>query len=257
MRPIIWVSTAAPCRRNPTWLCLQCCNKCCFVQDVGMGDKALTCFLGCCVQLLQVLMEVCIQKCWNKWNRRQSGNCWSSSSWNHRCFSQRQLFTRCLLHVGNSCRRHGPPTWCLLQLFHILDKKDTSVFLKVFSWDFPSCLNWKSPVEAPPPFKRHDGCQFLFKRQLNKNSGDSDTAATPTPLLFGAGRLRRGGGQCSWPVCGGGVEWGRGPPFHRWSGPGAERDLLPLGATPLGADRPAPCCNDLQGQSETPEPVWQ
>lgn len=23
-----------------------------------MGDKALTCFLGCCVQLLQVLMEV-------------------------------------------------------------------------------------------------------------------------------------------------------------------------------------------------------
>lgn len=27
-----------------------------------MGDKALTCFLGCCVQLLQVLMEVFVQK---------------------------------------------------------------------------------------------------------------------------------------------------------------------------------------------------
>ncbi|TWW71568.1 Rab3 GTPase-activating protein non-catalytic subunit [Takifugu flavidus] len=26
-------------------------------RDVGMGDQALTCFLGCCVQLLQVLME--------------------------------------------------------------------------------------------------------------------------------------------------------------------------------------------------------
>lgn len=30
----------------------------CCVQDVGMGDKAMTCFLGCCVQLLQILMEV-------------------------------------------------------------------------------------------------------------------------------------------------------------------------------------------------------
>ena len=29
-----------------------------FVQDVGMGDKAVTSFLGCCVQLLQILMEV-------------------------------------------------------------------------------------------------------------------------------------------------------------------------------------------------------
>lgn len=28
------------------------------VQDVGMGDKAVTSFLGCCVQLLQILMEV-------------------------------------------------------------------------------------------------------------------------------------------------------------------------------------------------------
>lgn len=27
-------------------------------QDVGMGDKAMTSFLGCCVQLLQILMEV-------------------------------------------------------------------------------------------------------------------------------------------------------------------------------------------------------
>ncbi|XP_023250459.1 rab3 GTPase-activating protein non-catalytic subunit isoform X4 [Seriola lalandi dorsalis] len=27
-------------------------------RDVGMGDKAVTCFLGCCVQLLQILMEV-------------------------------------------------------------------------------------------------------------------------------------------------------------------------------------------------------
>uniref|UniRef100_A0A665UX73 RAB3 GTPase activating protein subunit 2 (non-catalytic) n=1 Tax=Echeneis naucrates TaxID=173247 RepID=A0A665UX73_ECHNA len=26
-------------------------------RDVGMGDKAVTCFLGCCVQLLQILME--------------------------------------------------------------------------------------------------------------------------------------------------------------------------------------------------------
>ncbi|XP_034051245.1 rab3 GTPase-activating protein non-catalytic subunit isoform X2 [Thalassophryne amazonica] len=26
-------------------------------RDVGMGDRAMTCFLGCCVQLLQVLME--------------------------------------------------------------------------------------------------------------------------------------------------------------------------------------------------------
>lgn len=28
------------------------------MQDVGMGDKALTSFMGCCVQLLQILMEV-------------------------------------------------------------------------------------------------------------------------------------------------------------------------------------------------------
>lgn len=32
-------------------------ERCC-VQDVGMGDKAVTSFLGCCVQLLQILMEV-------------------------------------------------------------------------------------------------------------------------------------------------------------------------------------------------------
>lgn len=31
---------------------------CSRVQDVGMGDKAVTSFLGCCVQLLQILMEV-------------------------------------------------------------------------------------------------------------------------------------------------------------------------------------------------------
>lgn len=31
---------------------------CSCVQDVGMGDKAMTSFLGCCVQLLQILMEV-------------------------------------------------------------------------------------------------------------------------------------------------------------------------------------------------------
>lgn len=31
---------------------------CLFLQDVGMGDKAVTSFLGCCVQLLQILMEV-------------------------------------------------------------------------------------------------------------------------------------------------------------------------------------------------------
>lgn len=28
-----------------------------------MGDNALTCFLGCCSQLLQVLMEVCVETC--------------------------------------------------------------------------------------------------------------------------------------------------------------------------------------------------
>ena len=28
------------------------------MQDVGMGDKAMMSFLGCCVQLLQILMEV-------------------------------------------------------------------------------------------------------------------------------------------------------------------------------------------------------
>uniref|UniRef100_A0A665UN07 RAB3 GTPase activating protein subunit 2 (non-catalytic) n=1 Tax=Echeneis naucrates TaxID=173247 RepID=A0A665UN07_ECHNA len=32
-------------------------SACVCVQDVGMGDKAVTCFLGCCVQLLQILME--------------------------------------------------------------------------------------------------------------------------------------------------------------------------------------------------------
>lgn len=31
---------------------------CVCVQDVGMGDGAVTSFLGCCVSLLQVLMEV-------------------------------------------------------------------------------------------------------------------------------------------------------------------------------------------------------
>lgn len=37
-----------------------CSNNvmCVGVQDVGMGDKAITSFLGCCVQLLQILMEV-------------------------------------------------------------------------------------------------------------------------------------------------------------------------------------------------------
>uniref|UniRef100_H3CIN3 Rab3GAP regulatory subunit C-terminal domain-containing protein n=1 Tax=Tetraodon nigroviridis TaxID=99883 RepID=H3CIN3_TETNG len=46
-------------------------------RDVGMGDKALTCFLGCCVQLLQVLMEadsgvekvsaveLCVEEVWS------------------------------------------------------------------------------------------------------------------------------------------------------------------------------------------------
>ena len=33
-------------------------DACVSVQDVGMGDKAVTSFLGCCVQLLQILMEV-------------------------------------------------------------------------------------------------------------------------------------------------------------------------------------------------------
>uniref|UniRef100_A0A671VQY5 RAB3 GTPase activating protein subunit 2 (non-catalytic) n=1 Tax=Sparus aurata TaxID=8175 RepID=A0A671VQY5_SPAAU len=32
-------------------------DMCSCVQDVGMGDKAMTSFLGCCVQLLQILME--------------------------------------------------------------------------------------------------------------------------------------------------------------------------------------------------------
>ncbi len=31
---------------------------CLCAQDVGMGDKAVTSFLSCCVQLLQILMEV-------------------------------------------------------------------------------------------------------------------------------------------------------------------------------------------------------
>uniref|UniRef100_A0A8C4NQ91 RAB3 GTPase activating protein subunit 2 (non-catalytic) n=1 Tax=Dicentrarchus labrax TaxID=13489 RepID=A0A8C4NQ91_DICLA len=43
--------------KDPEVIKLHILMMCVCVQDVGMGDKAATYFLGCCVQLLQILME--------------------------------------------------------------------------------------------------------------------------------------------------------------------------------------------------------
>lgn len=61
-----------------------------------MGDKALSCFLGCCVQLLQVLMEVLALQCSlsQLLNELESQKDVGALG-NHWCFSHRQQFHTC------------------------------------------------------------------------------------------------------------------------------------------------------------------